>query len=316
MLAMAAEALRAAAADRARGALLGTFVGDALGMPFEGRPHSEVPAAVEMVEARRGRGTYTDDTQMMIALAESLIERGRVDEQHLARAFVQAYDPDRGYGGGTRRVLELWADGTPVANAAAQIFDGQGSRGNGAAMRIAPVAVVFCDDPPRLLTEAARSARITHAHPIGIDAAVVQAAAIGAALRDGDILQAARAAARTAEMSDGLRDVGELLAAQPDAAAVHARLGSSSDARESVCAAIYAALAHPGFEPAVRFAVGLGGDTDTVAAMTGAICAARHGAGTIPGRWLAALEDGDRGRSHVEALATGLLATPPPRAAS
>jgi poly(ADP-ribose) glycohydrolase ARH3 len=313
---MAAEALRATTADRDCGALLGTFVGDALGMPFEGRPHSEVPDAVEMVEARRGRGTYTDDTQMMIALAESLVERARVDEQHLARAFAHAYDPDRGYGGGTRRVLELWADGTPVAHAAAQIFDGQGSRGNGAAMRIAPVAVVFRDDTSRLLAEAASSAWITHAHPVGIDGAVVQAAAIGAALREEDILQAARAAAHTAEMKDGLRDVGELLAGQPDAAGVHARLGSSSDARESVCAAIYAALVHPTFEQAVRFAVRLGGDTDTVAAMTGAICAARDGAGSIPDRWLAALEDGDRGRTHVEALAARLLATRPPHAGS
>jgi poly(ADP-ribose) glycohydrolase ARH3 len=316
MLAMAADALPATAADKARGALLGTFVGDALGMPFEGRPHTEVPDAVEMVAARRGRGTYTDDTQMMIALAESLIERGRVDEQHLARAFVHGYDPDRGYGGGTRRVLELWADGTPVAHAASQIFDGQGSRGNGAAMRIAPVAVVFRDDPERLLTEAARSARLTHAHPVGIDAAVAQAAAIGAALRDEDILQPARAAADTAEMKGGLRDVGELLAGQPDRAGVHARLGSSSDARESVCAAIYAALAHPTFEQAVRFAVRLGGDTDTVAAMTGAICAARDGAGSIPGRWLAALENGERGRTHVEALAARLLTTGQPHAGS
>src|SRR2546423_10447902 len=105
----------AAVRDRARGALLGTFVGDALGMPFEGAAHFDVPAEVEMVAARRGRGTYTDDTQMMIALAESLIDRGRVDDAHLARAFQEAYDPDRGYGGGTRRVFELWAAGTPVA---------------------------------------------------------------------------------------------------------------------------------------------------------------------------------------------------------
>jgi len=60
--------------DRARGALLGTFVGDALGMPFEGTAATDIPARVEMVAARRGRGTYTDDTQMMIALGESLLE--------------------------------------------------------------------------------------------------------------------------------------------------------------------------------------------------------------------------------------------------
>jgi poly(ADP-ribose) glycohydrolase ARH3 len=155
--------------DRARGALLGTFVGDALGMPFEGVEHRAIPSAVEMVQARLGRGTYTDDTQMMIALAESLIERGQVEEEQLARELQAAYDPARGYGRGTRRVLELWRNGVPVAEAAGQLFGGQGSRTNGAAMRVAPVAVCFREDPERLLSEAARRARVTHTHPIGID---------------------------------------------------------------------------------------------------------------------------------------------------
>jgi poly(ADP-ribose) glycohydrolase ARH3 len=260
-----------------------------------------------MVEARRGRGTYTDDTQMMIALAESLIERGQVDEEHLARAFQAAYDPDRGYGGGTRRVMELWASGTPVSVAAGEIFDGQGSRGNGAAMRVAPVAVRFHEQPERLCAEAARSARITHAHPVGEDGAVVQAAVIGAAWRGEDILDCARGAARTAEIAQRLSIVGELLTASRKPAEVHARLGSSSAAEESVCAALYASLAHSTFEEAVRFAVRLGGDTDTVAAMTGAIVGARDGMSAIPARWLAALEDGPRGRTYVERLAVRLL---------
>jgi len=86
-------------ADRAAGALLGTFVGDAVGMPFEGLSHRAIPEEVEMtMQARRGRGTYTDDTQMMIALAESLIARGCVDAEHLARTFLDAYESDRGYG--------------------------------------------------------------------------------------------------------------------------------------------------------------------------------------------------------------------------
>lgn len=296
------------AVDRARGALLGTFVGDALGMPFEGARASEVPERLEMVEARLGRGTYTDDTQMMIALAESLIARGRVEEEQLARAFQDAYDRNRGYGGGTRRVLELWSEGTPVAVAAEEIFGGEGSRGNGAAMRIAPVAVRFAGDPARLRTEAARSARLTHAHPVGIDAAVVQAEAIGAALRGEGILEAARAVAQTAEMRVGLADVAGLVAAGAEPGEAAARLASSPDARESVCAALFAALAHPRFEQAVRFAVRLGGDTDTVAAMTGAIVGARDGAQSIPLRWLVALEEGERGRGHVERLAARLAA--------
>lgn len=295
---------------RGRGALLGTFVGDALGMPFEGATCDDIPVEVEMVEARRGRGTYTDDTQMMIALAESLIECGRVDEEHLAGAFRAAYDPDRGYGGGTRRVIELWAGGTPVSVAAGAIFDGQGSRGNGAAMRVAPVAVRFHEDPEQLCAEAARSARITHAHTVGEDGAVVQAAAIGAGLRGDDVLDCARAAARTDEMTQRLSVVGELLAASREPAEVQGRLGSSSDATESVCAALYASLARPVFEEAVRFAVRLGGDTDTIAAMTGAIVGARDGLSAVPARWLAALEDGHRGRTHVERLAVRLLNRP------
>jgi poly(ADP-ribose) glycohydrolase ARH3 len=292
--------------DRACGALLGTFVGDALGMPFEGVACDAIPAEVEMVEARRGRGTYTDDTQMMIALAESLIDRGRIDDAALARAFLDAYDPERGYGGGTRQVFELWAAGTAVAEAARLIFEGRGSRGNGAAMRIAPVAVRFAADPPRLRAEAAASARLTHAHPVGVDAAVVQAVAIAGALGGGEVLELARATAQTEEMRGALRDVEILLAERPGPDEVQARLGSSSDARESVGAAIYCALAHDSLEDAVTFAVRLGGDTDTVAAMCGAVAGARDGASSIPRRWLEALEDAERGRSHVERLANRL----------
>jgi poly(ADP-ribose) glycohydrolase ARH3 len=292
----------AAITDRATGSLLGTFVGDALGMPFEGLPHTAIPEDVEMVEARRGRGTYTDDTQMMIALAESLIARGRVDGEHLARAFLDAYEPDRGYGAGTRRVFELWRSGVPVGIAAGQVFDGRGSRGNGAAMRIAPVAVCFRDDPERLRLEAAASARITHANPVGVDGAVVQAAAIGAALRGDEILATARAAATTAEVSRALDDVGALLGAVRTPSEVQARLGDSADAGGSVAAALYSALAHDRFEAALRFGIRLGGDTDTVAAMTGAVGGARDGFRAIPSRWVEALEDGDRGRSHVQTL--------------
>jgi poly(ADP-ribose) glycohydrolase ARH3 len=293
-------------ADQASGALLGTFVGDALGMPFEGLSYAAIPEDVEMVEARRGCGTYTDDTQMMIALAESLIACGGVDVEHLAQAFLDGYESDRGYGAGTQRVFELWRRGVPVGEAAGQVFDGRGSRGNGAAMRIAPVAVCFREDHHRLCLEAAVSARITHANPVGIDGAVVQAAAIGAALRGDDILTVARAVASTAELRRALEEVEALLARVRTPAEVQARLGNSADVVESVAGALYSALAHDRFEAAVRFGVRLGGDTDTIAAMAGAIAGARDGYRAIPTRWVEALEDGARGRSHVQALVTPL----------
>ena len=294
-------------ADRAGGALFGTFVGDALGMPFEGLSHAVIPEDVEMVEARRGRGTYTDDTQMMIALAESLIARGRVDAEHLARAFLDAYVADRGYGAGTQRVFELWRAGVPVASAAGRVFAGQGSRGNGAAMRIAPVAVCFRDDHERLCVEAAASARVTHAHSVGVDGAVVQAAAIGAGLRGENILDVARSAAKTSELRGALDAVEGLLRGDGTLVEVQGRLRSSADACESVAAALYSALAHDRFEAALQFAVRLGGDTDTVAAMTGAVAGARDGYRAIPTRWLEALEDDDRGRSHLQTLIAPLI---------
>jgi len=297
--------------DLARGALIGTFVGDALGMPFERQPPHAVPERLEMVAARLGRGTYTDDTQMAIALAESLLERDGVDAHHLGRAFVAAYDSRRGYGSGTRAVLGLIADGMPVADAAMQAVGG-GSLGNGAAMRVAPVAVRYADDRDALLDAARRSARVTHAHPVGIDAAVVQAAAIGAALRGEDPLVAARAAAETAELRDGLARATRLLAERRSPAAVAAALGNGSTGHESVPAAIYAAAAHPDFEDAVSFAVRCGGDTDTIGAMAGAIAGARSGESAIPPRWLDALEDGPKGRSHVEQLAERLVSREAP----
>jgi poly(ADP-ribose) glycohydrolase ARH3 len=295
--------------DRARGALLGTFVGDALGMPHEGSPPPSVPERLEMLEARLGAGTYTDDTEMMIALAETLLERDRVDPDELGRTFLAAYDPRRGYGGGTRAVLALVERGMPASEAAQRVFDGRGSLGNGAAMRVAPVAVRFAGDPERVVAEADRSARATHAHPFGIDAARVQAAAVAAALRDEDVLGACRRAAAAAESLHRLDAVETLLEGPaPVPAEVARRLGNTSAGQESVPAALYAALAVGGFEHAVTFAVRCGGDADTIGAMTGAIAGARHGAAAIPARWSDALEDGEWGRSHVERLAERLVA--------
>lgn len=293
--------------DRARGALLGTFVGDAVGMPYEGAHPEDIPEQVEMLEARLGRGTYTDDTQMMIALAESLLENGRVDEDHLGRTFVAAYDPRRGYGSGTEAVLALIRDGVPPTDAALKAFDGGGSMGNGAAMRIAPVAVRFAGDQEALLDAVRRSAVVTHAHRLGVDAAAVQATAIAAALRGEDAISAAHAAASSEELRYWIAEAMKLLADRPAPSVIAAALGTGATGPESVPAAIYAAAANDTFVDAVSFAVRLGGDTDTIAAMCGAIAGARCGASAIPTRWLDALENGDKGRSHVESLADRLV---------
>lgn len=130
--------------------------------------------------------------------------------------------------------------------------------------------------------------------------------AIGAALRGGPIIAAAMEAARTDEFWRGLSRVTEFRAAQSAPRAVAQALGNTSAGPESVPAALYAATAHGTFEEALTFAVSCGGDTDTIAAMAGAVSGAHLGADDIPARWLDALEDGHRGRRHVEELAERL----------
>lgn len=294
--------------DRARGALLGTFAGDALGMPFEGAPPAAIPERLVMLDARLGRGTYTDDTEMAIVLAESLLERGGIDPRALGRAFAEAHDPSRGYGAGTTEVLRLVRSGVHPHDAAGSVFGGVGSLGNGAAMRIAPVAVRYAGDGKALAEAARDSARVTHAHPLAVDAAVVQATAIAAALVGEAPLDAALAAATTAELGARLTTAARLLDSGPEPAEAAAVLGNQTTGHESVPAAVYAATAHDSVEAAVTFAVRCGGDTDTIGAMAGAIAAARAGAGAIPAHWLEALEDGPKGRSHVERLADRLAA--------
>ena len=293
--------------DRRRGALLGTFVGDALGMPFEGQRRPRLDEPLELLPARLGRGTYTDDTEMMMVVAEVLAEVGSCEEELLAGRFLSRHDRRRGYGAGTLRVFTLWRRRVPVAGAAARVFGG-GSFGNGAAMRVAPVGAHFADDPERLVAEASRSARVTHAHPLGIEGAVAQAAAVGAAVRGQDPLHAALAVARQPELRASLVRVQTGLEESWSPERVAAELGASSAAHESVPAAILSAARADSLEAACTFAVRIGGDTDTIGAMAGAVAGARFGASTIPRRWLDGLEDGKYGRSHVERLAAALWA--------
>jgi ADP-ribosylglycohydrolase len=173
-------------------------------MPFEGAPPAAVPERLDMLDARLGRGTYTDDTQMAIALAESLLEHGGIDEEALGRAFADAHDPRRGYGSGTTEVLRLVRSGVHPRDAARSALGGEGSLGNGAAMRIAPVAVRYAHDSGALAEAARASARVTHAHTLGVDAALAQAVAIAAALRGENPLGAAIEAATTPELRDRL----------------------------------------------------------------------------------------------------------------
>jgi len=291
------------------GALVGTGVGDALGAPFEGRRFK--PDEIEAIAERGQVLTYTDDTHMMIGVAESLIRRGGFDGEDMANTFVKNYElePFRGYGPGPPHIFRLIRAGAAWDEAARGLYR-SGSYGNGAAMRIAPIGVFYHDSPAELREVAYKSSQITHAHNLGKEGAALQAYAIGlatsleplVAFDRGDFL--ARLVDFTGERlyQEKLNRIKGLLA-EPGKARVDVELGNGIEAFNSVPTAMYSFLAHPdSFARAILGAISLGGDTDTIGAMTGAISGAYLGIESIPESWRTKLEN----RGYIAGLAEKL----------
>lgn len=252
---------------------------------------------------------YTDDTQMMIGVAETLIAcGGRIDPDRLMAAFVANFDETRAYGPGTHQIIETAAAGGDWRTLAQTIFPG-GSLGNGAAMRVSPVGLLFHDDVEQVADQAVLSAIPTHTHPIGMDGARLLAIAIAIALND-SVIEPARffadlqRHAATEEFADALARAAELTLSGDIG-----QLGTSLEAHRSVTAALASFASYPNSYPdAVGRVIGLGGDTDTVAAMTGALSGARLGERAIPAHLLNMLEDGPKGRGYLEQIAGRLHA--------
>lgn len=297
------------AAQAVTGALLGALAGDCLGAPWEGRHAVTVRRARARVRRALERPVlaYTDDTQLTLALIDHLVgDTDRVEPAQLARRMLARYDDRRGYGAGMRRLVELWRDGWDVDDAATAVFP-DGSFGNGAAMRVAPVGLRWAGDPDDITDVAERSARPTHVHPVGIDGAVVQAHAVAVAASTGafgrDELAALPAA--TDELRAGLQAAATLPSTVTAAAAARA-LGTAPVAHRSVPAALWCAATCEDLEQAVVTAVALGGDTDTIAAMAGAVRGAADGPASLPPGWSRVLEGHDDVVEAAQRLAGSL----------
>jgi poly(ADP-ribose) glycohydrolase ARH3 len=292
------------------GGMVGSALGDAIGeLAFRGLGEAGLRSQVAQMDVL----VYTDDTAMAIGLAESIAQVGGLDPQRLGDTFRANFgrEPWRGYASGPPTVFSsVERFGLSYAEAARSLFGGQGSFGNGAAMRIAPVGL-FYHDVPDLYEKARQSATVTHAHPIGVDGAAVLAWAIGRAVRlDSqepfpvvDLTQGLVESARTPEVRDKMALVRTLIAEDvppPDAAK---RLGRGVAVHESMPFAIYAFLRHPhSFEACLFCAVLNGGDRDTLGAMACAISGAYLGVEAIPLAWREKLEN----RAHIEGLAVRL----------
>jgi ADP-ribosylglycohydrolase len=289
--------------ERFAGSLLGLALADALGARHEGGPLGALLWKALGGEAG-GVLRWTDDTEMAIGTASSLLACGGLDADHLAATWASNMGWRRGYGPGARRLLELIREGADWRRANRAIFP-EGSYGNGAAMRAAPVGLFFHRDPDALLRAAALSSSITHAHPLGIEGGVLIARATAIALTepfDADRF-----------MEDLLRTCtreefkSRLEAARRPMPAADARrlLGVKIIAHESAVTAVHAFVHHgESFQEMVEFIIGLGGDTDTIGAMAGGIFGARWGVGALPSDLVTKLE----ARETIESRAHGLAA--------
>ncbi|MFJ6197692.1 ADP-ribosylglycohydrolase family protein [Micromonospora sp. NPDC092111] len=286
----------------ARDSLTGLSVGDALGSQFFVPGHRPADLAAGWLPPPPWQ--WTDDTEMACSVLAELAGHGDVDRDRLALAFADRCEPYRGYGPGAVTILRLIRTGTPWPVAAASAFDGQGSCGNGAAMRVAPLGAWHADSTARAAARARRSAEVTHAHPEGIAGAVAVAVAASLAARarlDGDRPDAARLLAAVAGALDpagevhlGIRRAAGLLGRPPDEAVAALGNGSRVTAQDTVAFTLWVAATHLSDYPAaIRACVEAGGDVDTTAAIVGGIVAAYAGVGTpggVPDGWLAARE--------------------------
>jgi poly(ADP-ribose) glycohydrolase ARH3 len=296
--------------DRFEGCLLGLAIGDALGSKFEAQSaegiHGRFPSVAKLIAYPGEEIWYTDDTQMAIGVAEALIESGEVIKESLCRAFVRNYTPSRGYGRGARAVLDAMEKGSDYCKVAESYFPG-GSYGNGAAMRVAPVGLLFRDDLDTLWQQARLSALPTHTHALGTEGAQLLALAV-ALCTDATPFDRDEFFARLLGACQS-REYREKLAValrvqNPDGLAP---LGNRIQALHSVPTAIASfALTPDSFESTIANVILLGGDTDTLAAMAGALSGAYLGTAGLPSRLVGLLESSPKGRDYIRQLAVRL----------
>ncbi|MFJ7270964.1 ADP-ribosylglycohydrolase family protein [Streptomyces sp. NPDC099050] len=289
-------------ARSARASLDGLVTGDAFGDSWFTLSGDNVE---EQWAARTLRPTpwrWTDDSAMAFVLFAHLTVHGEVRPGALAREFAAEYARDSGrkYGASMHEVLERIGAGEDWRSVTTGQFDGQGSYGNGAAMRVAPLGAWFGGDPEEAAGQARLSATATHAHPEAVAGAVAVAvaAALAAASTGHDapvraeFLREVAGYVPDSEVGSGLRVAADLPAGTPVGRAASV-LGSGwrISAPDTVPFALWSAAGHLDDLPeALWQTVGGWGDRDTTCAIAGGVVAARTGTGGVPASWLAARE--------------------------
>lgn len=312
------------------GCLLGTAVGDALGLPYEGlspqRRARLFPAMDRYHLLPFGRGLCSDDTEHTVMVAQALMQTaqyaqtsGDAEAFHLTLASAMRLwllGLPAGIGMATlKSILKLWLF-------LPQRWQGTFSAGNAPAMRSALIGVFWGEDPKLMRMHVRASTRLTHTDPKAEQAALAVAMAASMSARcagRGDALDYAR------QMRSTLGAEGTELAALIDKVAASVQAAETTQAFaagmglgkgvtgysfHTVPVALHAWLAHPGdYRGAVLAAIECGGDTDTVAAIAGAIVGAGVGREGVPAEWVSGLVEWPRSVRWMRALAASLAQT-------
>ena len=302
-----------------QGCIVGLAVGDALGFPCEFRTRAQILAAfgpsgvtdfVGILDAAWPKwpailsrphppGTFSDDTQMSIALAEGLLdgERGNLDivMQRVAARFVawsHADNNNRAPGNACMTGCTNVERGMPWS--VAGVAD---SKGCGAAMRVAPIGLLYADDHERLLEVARASALITHRHDAGIEGAAAAALLVALALSKRTPEQMYDAlvkecAPRSKDFAACLERFAKHCDSPPEIALSKEGIGEGWVAEEAVLSALYCLWQRPDdFAAAVLLGANTDGDSDSIACIAGSIAGALHGVEAIPPKWRSTVED-------------------------
>ncbi|MFG3260261.1 ADP-ribosylglycohydrolase family protein [Streptomyces sp. NPDC048172] len=282
---------------RALASLRGLAVGDALGSQFFVPAHHALPRRNELPP---GTWQWTDDTEMACSVVAVLAAHGAIDQDALAASFAEHHDFDRGYGPAVNRMLRLIRqEGADWSELAAALFDGEGSWGNGAAMRVAPLGAWYAGDPERAAAEAERSAYVTHQHREAVAGARAVAAASSLLAAEAGRPEA-QPPAPGAELLDAVRDLVPRSAVQAgvrrardmfdyaDVGTVAAVLGCGrrTSAHDTVPFTLWAAARYADdYQGAFWAAARAGGDVDTTCAIVGGIVASGGPSVAPPQAW-------------------------------
>jgi ADP-ribosyl-[dinitrogen reductase] hydrolase len=289
--------------NRFRGVLLGLALGDAFGAPLDAQPPPGPDQAVtDLVGGgwlRLAPGEWTDEIELAVETANSLLQRQVFDPDDIAERFVGWYRRNpRTIGEHTRKVLERTAHGTPWEDASLAVHrENPEWASSGSLRRCAPLALFFYHSPQYLPVLSAILSRITHAHPHS-EATCVALNLMLAYLVAGLDKEAAyyevlkMAAELPSEVALAIERAGDpSLDASP-----------SGNAPETLEVALRSLLHTTRFENALIVAVNHGGDAAVVGAVTGALAGAFYGCTAIPSQWRELLHQCDQLQSLADRL--------------